>query len=140
MLDEEEKKIKDLILKYGLENAIHHNGKANDKAVMQKIMATHADLRKHSKKIMDFVEEIIPTLNELSLNIQTEKLTKIAPELLERKVIEKKTRELPPLKDAKKGKVVTRYAPEPNGEMHLGHAYTAFFAHYYANRYGGKFT
>lgn len=137
--DNEEKKIKDLILKYGLENAIHHNGTANDKAVMQKIMATHADLRKHSKKIMDFVEEIIPTLNELSLDIQIEKLTKIAPELLERKVIERKARELPPLKDAENGKVVTRYAPEPNGEMHLGHAYTAFFAHYYANRYDGNF-
>jgi glutamyl-tRNA synthetase len=137
--DNIEIKIKDLIRKYGLENAIKHNGKANAKAVMQKIMATHADMRPHSKKVNDLIEELIPTLNELSLDVQIEKLTKIAPELLERKVTEKKVRELPPLKDAKKGKVVTRYAPEPNGEMHLGHAYTAFFAHHYANRYDGTF-
>jgi len=118
--DNVEKKIKDLIQKYGLENAIKHNGKANEKAVMQKIMATHADIRPHSKNVNDLIEELIPSLNELSLDAQIEKLTKIAPELLERKVTEKKVRELPPLKDAIKGKVVTRYAPEPNGEMHLG--------------------
>ncbi|MCK5157974.1 MAG: glutamate--tRNA ligase [Candidatus Heimdallarchaeota archaeon] len=139
MSDNIEKKIKDLIQKYGLENAIKHNGKANDKAVMQKIMATHTDIRPHSKKVNDLIEELIPPLNELSLDAQIEKLTKIAPELLKRKVTEKKVRELPPLKDAIKGKVVTRYAPEPNGEMHLGHAYTAFFAHHYANRYDGTF-
>ncbi|NHJ31707.1 MAG: glutamate--tRNA ligase [Asgard group archaeon] len=134
-----DKEIRDLIEKYGLENAINHNGKANDKAVMQKIMATHVELRKQSKVVMDLIEEIVPTLNELSLDAQIEKLTKIAPELLERKIIDKKVRELPPLKDAKKGKVVTRYAPEPNGDMHLGHAYTAFFAHYYAEKYDGTF-
>lgn len=139
MSDKVEKTIKDLILKYGLENAIKHDGKADDRAVLQKIMATHADIRQHSKKVKDLVEEIIPSLNELSLDAQIEQLTKLAPELLERKVTEKKVRDLPPLKDAKKGKVVTRYAPEPNGEMHLGHAYTAFFAHYYANRFDGIF-
>ena len=85
MSDNVEKKIKDLIQKYGLENAIKHKGKANEKAVMQKIMATHADIRPHSKKVNDLIEELIPTLNELSLDAQIEKLTKIAPELLERK-------------------------------------------------------
>jgi len=139
LTNKEKKEIINLIEKYGLENAVNHNGKANDKAVMQKIMATHVELRKHSKVIKDLLEEIIPTLNELSLDAQIEKLTKIAPELLEKKTTDKKERELPPLKDAKKGKVVTRYAPEPNGEMHLGHAYTAFFAHYYANKYDGTF-
>ncbi len=128
-----------LITKYGLENAVHHDGSANEKSVMQKIMATHVELRKLSKQIRDLVEEIIPTINALSVEEQQKRLSKIAPELLTKKESQKRSRELPPLKDAVDGKVVTRYAPEPNGEMHLGHAYTAFFADYYAKKYHGTF-
>ncbi|MGC9778267.1 MAG: glutamate--tRNA ligase [Candidatus Heimdallarchaeota archaeon] len=132
-------KIKETVLKYTLENAVNHNGKASEKSVMQKIMATHTKLRKESKKIKDLVEEIVPSINELSVEAQTKKLEKIAPELLEKKGPTKRIYELPPLKNAQTGKVVTRYAPEPNGDMHLGHAYTAFFAHYYAQKYKGTF-
>ncbi|MHA1154473.1 MAG: glutamate--tRNA ligase [Candidatus Heimdallarchaeota archaeon] len=128
-----------LITKYGLENAVHHNGAANEKSVMQKIMATHVEMRKHSKQISDLIEELIPTINALSVEEQQKRLTEIAPELLAKKGHQKRIRELPPLKDAVDGKVVTRYAPEPNGEMHLGHAYTAFFADYYAKKYHGTF-
>lgn len=127
------------ITKYGLENAVHHDGTANEKSVMQKIMASHVELRKLSKQIRDLVEEIIPTINALSVEEQQKRLTEIAPELLAKKGHQKRIRELPPLKDAVDGEVVTRYAPEPNGEMHLGHAYTAFFADYYAKKYHGTF-
>lgn len=132
-------KIRELVLKYTLENAVNHNGKANEKSVMQKIMATHAELRKESKKIKDLVEEIVFSINELPKEAQVKEMKKIAPELLEKRGPTKRTHELPPLKNAKAGKVVTRYAPEPNGDMHLGHAFTAFFAHYYAQKYKGTF-
>lgn len=130
---------KDLIYKYGLENAINFNGKASEKSVMQKIMATHADLRKHAKAIMDMVEEIVKEINAMDFESQTQMLLEIAPELLEKKDSGERSYELPPLENAEEGKVVTRYAPEPNGEMHLGHAYTAYFAHYYAQKYKGTF-
>lgn len=140
MLNKDIETARQLVTKYGLENAVHHNGAANEKSVMQKIMATHAEMRKHSKQISDLIEEIIPTINNLSVEEQQERLSEIAPELLsEKKSSQKRSRELPPLKDAVDGKVVTRYAPEPNGEMHLGHAYTAFFAAYYAKKYHGTF-
>ncbi len=128
-----------LITKYGLENAVHHNGTANEKSVMQKIMATHPEMRKLSKQISNLIEEMVPIINDLSTKEQQEQLSEIAPELLAKKESQKRIRELPPLKDAVDGKVITRYAPEPNGEMHLGHAYTAFFADYYAKKYRGTF-
>lgn len=35
--------------------------------------------------------------------------------------------------------VVTRFAPSPNGSLHLGHAYSAIVAHDIARQRGGKF-
>ena len=34
---------------------------------------------------------------------------------------------------------VTRFAPSPNGPLHLGHAYSAVVAHDLAKRAGGRF-
>ena len=133
------KEIEELVLKYTLANAVQYNGKATEKSVMQMIMATHADLRKQAKEIKDLVDDLVPKINNYSNEKQVEELSKIAPELMERKESTKRVHELPPLKNAIEGKVVTRYAPEPNGDMHLGHAFTAFFAHYYAQKYNGTF-
>jgi glutamyl-Q tRNA(Asp) synthetase len=36
-------------------------------------------------------------------------------------------------------KVVTRFAPSPNGYLHLGHAYAAICAHDFARKHGGIF-
>ena len=35
--------------------------------------------------------------------------------------------------------IVTRFAPSPNGHLHLGHAYSAIFAHDVAHKAGGRF-
>ena len=35
--------------------------------------------------------------------------------------------------------IVTRFAPSPNGRLHLGHAYSALFAARFAARHGGRF-
>jgi glutamyl-Q tRNA(Asp) synthetase len=35
--------------------------------------------------------------------------------------------------------VVTRFAPSPNGNLHIGHALSAISAHDFARRHGGKF-
>ena len=35
--------------------------------------------------------------------------------------------------------IVTRFAPSPNGSLHLGHAYSAIAAHDLARQHGGRF-
>lgn len=37
------------------------------------------------------------------------------------------------------GDVVTRFAPSPNGQLHLGHAFSALCAHDFAHAFGGQF-
>lgn len=41
--------------------------------------------------------------------------------------------------DIAAGHIVTRFAPSPNGALHLGHAYAALWAHDFARAHGGRF-
>lgn len=38
-----------------------------------------------------------------------------------------------------KGQAVTRFAPSPNGQLHLGHAFSALCAQQFAHAFGGQF-
>lgn len=42
------------------------------------------------------------------------------------------------LKGAEQGKVVTRFAPEPSGYLHIGHVKAACVSYHYARMFGGK--
>jgi glutamyl-Q tRNA(Asp) synthetase len=46
---------------------------------------------------------------------------------------------LPKMDFAPQGRVRTRFAPSPNGALHLGHAYSALCAHDFARKLGGEF-
>jgi glutamyl-Q tRNA(Asp) synthetase len=46
---------------------------------------------------------------------------------------------LPIMDSAQQGDVRTRFAPSPNGALHLGHAYSALCAHDFARACGGDF-
>lgn len=126
--------MKDLILKYALQNAVRYNGKAELNAVISKIFSGQ-DI-KDKKKLIDQVKEIVKEVNRLTLNEQKTKLEDIAPELLEVKK-EKQELTLPDLKNAK-GKVVLRFAPYPSGPLHIGNARPAILNDFYAKKYHGK--
>mmetsp|Transcript_27391 Transcript_27391/g.91089 ORF Transcript_27391/g.91089 Transcript_27391/m.91089 type:complete len:874 (-) Transcript_27391:1272-3893(-) len=43
-----------------------------------------------------------------------------------------------PLPNAERGKVVTRFAPEPSGHLHIGHVKAAMLSAHFATQYEGK--
>jgi len=145
-----ESKLREILLKYALINAIEHEGKADKKAVIKKLVVDEPAIREILKnreereKLMQTAEEIINKVNEMPINEQEELLSKRFGITIEQILLEraKRTRTgLPPLPQAKKGKVITRFAPAPSGALHIGHILRAAFIPYvYAKKiYDGKF-
>ncbi len=125
-----------LIEKAALINAVQHKGKADPKAVLGRVLAEKPELRNKLIKTADEIKIILTRVNRISLEEQTERLRKIFPEFFEEKKVE--TRKLPPLKNAKKGKVVLRVEPSPTGPMHIGNAFALLLNASYADKYDGK--
>lgn len=128
--------VKDIILKHALNNAIKFDGKANPGSVISALIAEKPEVKQNIKEISKVVQEIIKTVNSKTVEEQKSDLGKLAPEMLEKK--ETKKRELPELKNAIMGKVVTRIPPEPSKYLHVGHALSFLINYMYAKKYGGK--
>ncbi len=127
---------KDDILKYALQNAAGFNGKADKNAVMGKLLKDRPELKEKIKELAAEIAKIIAEVNKLGIEEQKRKLEEIAPELLGKKKGAKK--DLPELKGAVMGKVVTRIPPEPSKYLHIGHAFSFIINYLYAKKYEGK--
>jgi glutamyl-tRNA synthetase len=147
-MTENSPEIRSLAKKFGLLNAVSHGGKADPRAVVGRIMAERSDLRSQPKLVSQIAMEVVSQLNQLSLNDQAAILGHEYSDSYEAEQDRKRKQaeadservfELPELPNAKMGAVVTRFPPEPNGFMHIGHAKAAIIGSEYAKLYKGKF-
>ncbi|MCK9151359.1 glutamate--tRNA ligase [Methanobacterium alcaliphilum] len=124
-----------VVYKYALINAVKHNGKAHNGAVIGSIMSNESELRREAKTISKLAGEIVEKVNAMDPQKQIAELEKTGGQVEEKKKVEEKgLGELPEVKD----NVVLRFAPNPSGPLHIGHARAAVLNSEYAKKYNGK--
>ncbi len=126
--------MEELIRKYALFNAIEHDGVAQPKSVVGRILSEHPEMRANVQALNSEVAFVVEKINKMSLNQQRSELDKMggyAPV----KRAEKKG--LPDLELGRE-KFVVRFAPNPDGALHVGNARPAILSDEYAKKYNGK--
>lgn len=125
-------------MKYVVANAAKY-GKANEKAVMGKVIAENPDLRSKAREVLEMVRQCIEEFESLS-DEEKEKLIQRYKDVGKKKKVHELT--LPPLEGVErkgKSKVVMRFAPNPNGPPTLGSARGIIVNGEYTKMYNGKF-
>lgn len=124
-----------IIRRYALINASEHEGVAQSKSVLGRVLSEHPDLRAQVNALRGRVEQIVIEINRLSIDKQKSELEKLggysAPRRVERKGL--------PELELGREKFVVRFAPNPDGALHLGNARPAVLCDEYAKKYNGKF-
>lgn len=137
-----------LAVKFALFNAVAHSGKADVASVVGRILAENVNLRKEAQMVKGVVSAAVQEINLLDIDLQRRRLQDEFPGEFEMHITRKKTAseaesekkpELPDLEDVVLGQFVSRFPPEPNGYMHIGHAKAAIIGYEYARKYSGKF-
>ncbi|MFH0948923.1 MAG: glutamate--tRNA ligase [Candidatus Aenigmatarchaeota archaeon] len=125
---------KALTIKYALINATEHNGVANSKSVLGKLLADNPEMRSQVLQLRSAIDDAVNEVNRWDIEKQKKELDSLGG-YVEPKKIEKKG--LPDLDVGRK--FVIRFAPNPGGCLHLGNARPAVLCNEYAKKYKGKF-
>jgi glutamyl-tRNA synthetase len=137
---ENDKALRELVLKAALLNALQHGGKAQASALMGRIIGERQDLKTKAKELSGLIGKVVSEVNSLSIAEQKRKVEEKWPEALKKEKAEKEEKRLPPLPNANKyKKIVTRFSPNPDCVLHLGSARAIILSHEYARLYKGKF-
>lgn len=135
-----DKALRELILKAALLNALQHNGKAQAGALMGRIIGERQDLKTKAKELAGLISKVVNEVNSLSVDEQKRRVKEKWPGALKKEKTEEKDKQLPALPNADKyEQVVTRFSPNPDCVLHLGSARAIILSHEYARLYKGKF-
>jgi glutamyl-tRNA synthetase len=140
-----DQRLRDSIKAATLQNALEHDGKAKADAVIGKIAASSTEFRSNLKSIVPAIKEVVLEINALPQDVQKLLLEQLGSTgssqhtgLTEKSHVASSI-PLPKLENATRGKVITRFPPEPSGYPHIGHAKAAIIDEYYARMYDGRF-
>jgi glutamyl-tRNA synthetase len=131
------KDVQERALRWALANAVGHKGSASLNAVTGKLIAELPELRSNVEELTAIVEDVVAEVNRLSPAEQRARLLKLGPP---ETIQHEKKLGLPELPDVGRyPTVVTRFAPNPNGPLHIGHIRAALLSNEYARISKGKF-
>ncbi|MCL4373448.1 MAG: glutamate--tRNA ligase [Candidatus Marsarchaeota archaeon] len=135
-----ESELDSLILKYAVKNAIDY-GKASLASVLGKVLSKLSNEDKGNiAQVRKEVDKIVSQVNLMSREELSSEYSKHSDEFSaeEKAKIAATSKPGMVLEGAVSGAFATRYAPEPNGFMHIGNAKAAMLADEFAKIYNGK--
>jgi glutamyl-tRNA synthetase len=130
---------KEILFLCALQNAVKHGGVPQAGAVIGMVMGAHPELRSRAKEVSAFAKDAIADVATLSPEERIALLKSRAPDMFDT-LFEKHEHKkvLPDLEKSETG-VVMRFAPNPSGPLHIGHARAAALNDAYVKQYGGRY-